>query len=158
MTPNCLPIVRVLVSKRLHTWLPRVVGDVQPRHGGERPNPKSRENREYRTLRGATDAAAEAAEGDGLLLLGDVVEEGNGALELPAVDGLGGFPRVLERDTEVRAAGAGRLGGRDLLGCVSNLQVVPESAITVRLLRFRGLRKKNLRMRDRSFDAENGQE
>lgn len=93
--------------------------------------PSPRETREYRTLRGATDAAAEAAEGDGLLLLGDVVEEGNSALELPAVDGLGGFPRVLERDTEVRAAGAGRLGGRDLLGCVSNLQVVPESAITV---------------------------
>lgn len=88
-------------------------------------------NSDTRTLRGATDAANEPAEGDGLLLLGDVVEEGNGTLELPAVDRLGGFPRVLERDTEVRAAGARRLGGRDLLGCVSNLRLFPKSAITV---------------------------
>ena len=53
-------------------------------------------NSDNRTLRGATDAANEPAERDGLLLLGDVVEEGDGTLELPAVDRLSGFPRVLE--------------------------------------------------------------
>jgi hypothetical protein len=51
----------------------------------------------------------------------DVLEEGNGALELPAVDGLGGLAGVLEGDSEVGTAGAGRLGGLNLSGGVSDL-------------------------------------
>lgn len=73
-------------------------------------------------LGGAADGAGVAAEGDGLLLLGDVLEEGDGALELPAVDGLGGLTGVLEGHTEVGTARAGRLRGGDLLSGVANLK------------------------------------
>ncbi len=45
---------------------------------------------------GPADRAAVAPHGDGLLLLEDVLEEGLGALELPAVDRLGGLAGVLE--------------------------------------------------------------
>lgn len=74
-------------------------------------------------LGGAADGAGVAAEGDSLLLLGDVLEEGDGALELPAVDGLGGLTGVLEGHTEVGTARAGRLRGGDLLSGVANLNL-----------------------------------
>lgn len=51
----------------------------------------------------------------------DVLEVGDGALELPAVDGLGGLAGVLERNTEVGATGAGGFGGLDLGGGVADL-------------------------------------
>ena len=72
---------------------------------------------------GAADGATVAAHGDGLLLLDDVLEEGLGALELPAVDRLGGLAGVLERDPEVRPAGAGRLRGRNLSRRVPGLNI-----------------------------------
>jgi hypothetical protein len=65
-------------------------------------------------LGGAASAAGVAAHGDGLLVLLDVLEEGDSTLQLPAVDGLGGLVGVLEGDAEVGTAGAGRLGGLDL--------------------------------------------
>jgi len=71
-------------------------------------------------LGGAASRAGVAAHGDGLLVLLDVLEEGDGALELPAVDGLGGLAGVLEGDAEVGTAGAGRLGGLDLGGGVAD--------------------------------------
>lgn len=74
-----------------------------------------------RTLRSTADGASVAAEGDDLLLLLDVLKELDGALQLPAVDGLGGLAGVLEGNTEVGTAGLGRLGGRDLGGSVANL-------------------------------------
>ena len=55
-------------------------------------------------------------------MLLDVLEELDGAVQLPAVDGLGGLPGVLEGDTQVSTAGAGRLGALDLGGGVSNLR------------------------------------
>ena len=58
---------------------------------------------------------------DGLGLGGDVVEEGQGALQFHAVDGLGGLAGVLEGDTQVRAPGAGALCGRDFLSGVADL-------------------------------------
>lgn len=76
-----------------------------------------------RTLGSTADGAGVAAEGDGLLLLLDVLKEGDSALQLPAVDGLGGLAGVLERNSEVGTAGAGRLGGSDLGGSVPNLFV-----------------------------------
>ena len=76
-----------------------------------------------RTLSGAADRAAVTPHGDSLLLLNDVLEESLGALELPAVDRLSGLAGVLERDTEVRPAGAGRLGGRNLSRGVPNLKI-----------------------------------
>ena len=59
-------------------------------------------------------------------MLLDVLEELQGAVQLPAVDGLGGLPGVLERNAEVGTAGAGRLGALDLGGGVSNLRVERE--------------------------------
>lgn len=76
-----------------------------------------------RTLRSTADGASVAAEGDDLLLLLDVLKELDGALQLPAVDGLGGLAGVLKRNSEVGTAGLGRLGGRDLGGSVANLWV-----------------------------------
>lgn len=72
---------------------------------------------------GAADGAGIAAHGDGLLLLDDVLEEGLGTLELPAVDGLGGLAGVLEGNPEVRPAGASRLRGSNLSRRVPNLEI-----------------------------------
>lgn len=83
-----------------------------------------------RTLRSTADGVSVAAEGDDLLLLLDVLKELDGALQLPAVDGLGGLAGVLERNTEVGTAGLGRLGGRDLGGSVANLLVGERSIVT----------------------------
>lgn len=77
----------------------------------------------------AASTTGVAAHGDGLLVLLDILEESKGALELPAVDGLGGLASVLERNTEVGTAGAGRLGGLNFLGGVTNLQSSPWLAI-----------------------------
>lgn len=51
----------------------------------------------------------------------DVLEVGERAGELPAVDGLSSLARVLVRDTEVGAARAGGLGGLEVGGGVSDL-------------------------------------
>lgn len=74
-----------------------------------------------RTLSSAAGTAGVAAHGDGLVMALDVLEELESTLELPAVDGLGGLAGVLERDTEVGAAGAGRLGGQNLGRSVTDL-------------------------------------
>lgn len=76
-------------------------------------------------MSGSADGAGISSEGDGLLVLLDVLEESNSALELPAVDGLSGLAGVLERNSEVGTAGAGRLRGLNLRGSVSNLYVKP---------------------------------
>ena len=57
-------------------------------------------------------------------LLDHVVQVGQRALQLPAVDGLRRFAGVFEGDAEVGAAGAGGLGGLDLGGCVADLEIV----------------------------------
>lgn len=51
----------------------------------------------------------------------DVLQVGEGAAELPAVDGLGGLARVLVGDAEVGAPGAGALGGLEVGGGVADL-------------------------------------
>lgn len=61
--------------------------------------------------------------GDGLGVALDVLEVLEGAGDLPAVDGLGGLAGVLERNTEVGAAGAGGLGRLDVGGGVTDLVV-----------------------------------
>lgn len=66
-------------------------------------------------------AASIAAHGYGLLLFLHILEEGDGSMKLPAVDGLGSLSSVLERHSEVGAAGAGRLRRGNLLGCVADL-------------------------------------
>lgn len=61
----------------------------------------------FRTLSGPANAASISSEGDGLLVLLDVLEELDGTGQLPAIDGLGGFARVLEGNSQVSTAGAG---------------------------------------------------
>lgn len=73
------------------------------------------------TLSAATGAASVPTHGDGLSLLGDVVEEGKGTLQLHAVDSLSSLTGVLEADTEVRAPSAGALSGRNVLSSVTDL-------------------------------------
>lgn len=78
----------------------------------------------YRTLGCSSGAAGIASHGDGLGLLLDVLEEGEGAGQLPSVDGLGSLSGVLEGNAEVGAAGASRLRGVNLCSSVSNLRKV----------------------------------
>lgn len=54
-----------------------------------------------RTLSGSANAASISSHGDGLGLLLHVLEELDGAGQLPAIDGLGGLAGVLEGNSEV---------------------------------------------------------
>ena len=81
------------------------------------------------TLCGATSAPGISPHGDGLDVTLDILEVLDGALELPAVDGLGGLAGVLERDTEVRATSAGGLGSFDVGGGVTDLDGVNQRLI-----------------------------
>lgn len=74
------------------------------------------------TLGGAADGTGVPPHGDDLDLLLDILEVLEGAVELPAVDGLGGFPGVLEGNAEVGAAGASALRGLDVGGSVADLE------------------------------------
>jgi len=89
------------------------------------------------TLGSASSATGVAPHGDGLLVLQDIAEVGEGALELPSVDGLGGLAGVLERDTEVGTASAGALCVVEAVCCVTNLpeQLISHSRIKAALLR-----------------------
>ncbi len=62
----------------------------------------------------------------------DVLEELESTVELPAVDGLGSLAGVLERDTEVGAAGAGRLGGQNLGRSVTDLNTKKNQSVSFR--------------------------
>jgi hypothetical protein len=76
------------------------------------------------TLRSASSAASVPPHGDSLLVLQDISEVGEGALELPAVDSLGGLAGVLEGNAEVAAAGASRLCAFNGRGSVANLPLL----------------------------------
>jgi hypothetical protein len=73
------------------------------------------------TLRSPSSASGVPPHGDSLLVLKDISEIGEGALELPAVDGLGSLAGVLVGDAEVAAAGASRLCAVDAGCSVANL-------------------------------------
>lgn len=60
---------------------------------------------------GAARGTTEAAEGDDVLLLQDLVEVGASAGELHTLDGHGGLPHVLEGGAEVGGTGLSRLHG-----------------------------------------------
>lgn len=64
----------------------------------------------------------------------DVLEELDSSLQLPAVDSLGGLAGVLERNSEVGTAGAGRFRGLNLLGGVSDLFFVEGGKKSVHLV------------------------
>jgi hypothetical protein len=61
----------------------------------------------FLTLRSASGAAGVPPHGNGLLVFLDVLEEFNGPLQLPALDGLGGLACVFERNSKICASGAG---------------------------------------------------
>jgi hypothetical protein len=73
------------------------------------------------TLGGTSGASSVSAHGDGFLVVDDVLEVGNSALQLQSVDGLGGLTGVFEADTQVRAPGTGALRGRNRLCGVADL-------------------------------------
>ena len=74
-----------------------------------------------RTLSGASGATGVPPHGNSLLVLLDVVEEGDGAGELQAADGLGSLAGVLEGDAEERTTALRRLGIVAGFGCVADL-------------------------------------
>lgn len=125
--PSVAPSKRAVTPNIQAHSLPTAVGLSPHHHFSKCPMSPVTGNlwlcRIVRTLRSAADGASIAAEGDDLLLLLDVLKELDGALQLPAVDGLGSLAGVLEGNTEVGTAGLGRLGGRDLGGSVANLWV-----------------------------------
>lgn len=63
----------------------------------------------------------------------DVLEVRIGALQLHAIDGLGGLARVLEADTQVRAPSAGALRGRNVLSGVSDLEEKKDRNVSQKL-------------------------
>ena len=73
-----------------------------------------------RTLSSPAGAASVPPHRDSLLVLLDVLEELNSAVQLPAVDGLRGLAGVLVGDTKVGAPSAGALAVVDGLSCVSD--------------------------------------
>lgn len=74
-----------------------------------------------RTLRSTARAPSIPPHGHCLLVVLDIVEVGECALQLPAVDRLGGLAGVLEGAAEVGSAGARRFGGFEMGGCVADL-------------------------------------
>lgn len=77
--------------------------------------------RENRTLRRPTRRTRIPSHGNGLLVLLDVLEVSQRLLQVPAVDGLGGFARVLEADAQIAAAGSRGLGRFDGRASVADL-------------------------------------
>ena len=78
------------------------------------------------TLGSAASAPGITPHRNRLLVLLDILEEGQGALELPAVDGLRCLAGVLERDAEVGAARAGALCRLDVGRGVADLKFMSE--------------------------------
>ena len=74
-----------------------------------------------RTLGSTASAPSIAPHGHGFDVVRDVLEVGEGAAQLPAVDGLGCLAGVLEGDAQVGAASARALGRFDVGGCVADL-------------------------------------
>lgn len=74
-----------------------------------------------RTLSSTASAPSIAPHGHGFDMVRDILEVGQGAAELPAVDGLRRLAGVLEGDAEVGAASARALGRVDVRGCVADL-------------------------------------
>lgn len=72
-------------------------------------------------MSGTASAPGISPHGYGLLVLLHVLEEGDGARQLPAIDGLRGLAGVLVGDAEVGAARACGLGGLDVC-CVADLK------------------------------------
>ena len=73
------------------------------------------------TLCTSSGAASISPHGNGLLHLLHVLQVLDRSLNFPTIDCLCGFSGVLEADSEVRATTPRRLGRRDVLRCVADL-------------------------------------
>lgn len=71
------------------------------------------------TLTGSADGSGVLSEGDGSLVVGNLVEVGKSLLQVPASDGAGNLVGVLEGGSQVGASSRGGLGGVDGLNGVS---------------------------------------
>lgn len=71
------------------------------------------------TLAGSADGSGVLSEGDGSLVVGNLLKVDEGLLDVPASDGTGDLVGVLERGSQVGAPGRGGLGGVDGLNGVS---------------------------------------
>ena len=81
-----------------------------------------------RTLCASTSASSITSHGDGLLEFLHILEVLDGAVDLPAVDGLGSLTGVLEADTKIAATAASRFGTGDTVGGgVADLHVAKAS-------------------------------
>lgn len=120
-TPNCLPVVAPAQLVPRFDLGPSLV--FQGSLAASQLQSLQFLNQASLTLRAATSAASVPPHGDGLDLLGDILEVLGGTVELPAVDGLGGLAGVLEGDTEVGATSASALRGVDVGGSVADLEI-----------------------------------
>ena len=59
-------------------------------------------------LRASADTSVEAAERNTLCLLDDILEESDGSPQRHALDGVGGFPRVLSKLTDFSTSAVNR--------------------------------------------------
>ena len=66
-------------------------------------------------------------------MLLDILEELDCSLQLPAIDSLSGLSGVLEGNSEVSTAGAGRLGGLNLGRGVSNLIFAKDQRLVTKI-------------------------
>lgn len=84
--------------------------------------PQSPTKRKHQlTLRSPPRAPSISPHRHRLLVVNNIIEVCQGALELPAIDCLSGFAGVFEGDAEVGAVGAGGLARCYARGCVADL-------------------------------------
>ena len=87
---------------------------------------------ELLTLTGSTDGRVESSEWNGSLVVQDLVQVLLGSFQTPAVNGLGGLPGVLERNTQVGTtsrSGFSRVSGSSTVSSHFNLLVVLEDSL-----------------------------
>lgn len=124
-TPNCLPIESHVSANATRLCLLRIADPpihVHLKMTTIQASVSPKATRQL-TLCAAAGGTGVPPHGNGLGLLLDVLEVLEGALKLPAVDGLGGLPGVLEGDAEVGAASASALSGLNVGGSVADLEM-----------------------------------
>ena len=141
-TPNCLPVESHVSANATRLCLPRIADPpihVHLKMTTIQASVSPKATRQL-TLRAAAGGTGVPPHGNGLGLLLDVLEVLEGALKLPAVDGLGGLPGVLEGDAEVGAASASALSGLNVGGSVADLDAagVRQPAVPSKFWQHRG--------------------
>ena len=117
-TPNCFPIISCQHLSQFPTHNPISISYLRSIY--------------ERTLRSTSSSSSVSSHGNGLLMFLDVLEELDGALKFPAVDGLSRLAGVLEGNSEVCASGFCRFTGVHLCCCVSDLYNISISPLSSR--------------------------